>query len=72
MKHPIFQDLIEREMQMREEHHYFPMLRTRPDRPFFQDIKSSRILGKNYFKKKKQDNNLLVTLLRIQGEVKKI
>ena len=28
MRYPIFQDLIEREMQIRKEHHHFPMSRT--------------------------------------------
>ena len=33
MRHQIFQDLIGREMQIREEYHYFPMSRTKLDRP---------------------------------------
>ena len=32
MRHPIFQDLIGRDMQIREEHQQFPMSRTRLDR----------------------------------------
>ena len=33
IRHSIFQDLIGREMQIREEYHYFPMSRTRLDLP---------------------------------------
>ena len=32
MRHSVLQDLIGREIQIREEHHYFPMSRTRLDR----------------------------------------
>ena len=33
MRHLIFQDLIGRKMQIKEEHHHYPMSRTRLDRP---------------------------------------
>ena len=33
MRHTILQDLIGREMQITKEYHYFPMARTRLDRP---------------------------------------
>ena len=33
MRHLIYQDLVGREIQIREEHHYFPMSRTRLDLP---------------------------------------
>ena len=33
MRHPKYQDLMDREMQIREQHHYFLMSRTRLDQP---------------------------------------
>ena len=57
MRHAIIKGLIEREMQIREEHHYFSMSRTRLDQPLLRLLRSLGSPSKSPSGRKKKLNS---------------